>query len=82
MCVSVCVCGGGGVEWSSGIWAGTVSMRECGGFMATRSMIDDLWLDAWMHRSTTIPYSMASLPLSLSLPPSSVLSLSVCPLAT
>ena len=49
VCVCVYVCGGGGVEWCSGIWAGTVSMRECGRFMATRSMIDDLWLDAWMH---------------------------------
>ena len=75
MCLYVC----GGVEWCSGIWAGTVSMRECGGFMATRSMIDDLWLDAWMHRSTTIltPWSPLSppLPLPLSLPLSS---LSLC----
>ena len=83
--MSVCMCRGGGVELCSGIWAGTLSMREYGRFMATRSMIDDLWLDAWMHRSTTIltpwhplspspslPPSLSSpsLPLSPSLPPS------------
>ena len=77
MCVYVC--GGGGVEWCSGIWAGTVSMRECGRFMATRSMIDDLWLDALdaLKHDHSLLHGPPSFPLHPSLPPSPC-SLSLC----
>ena len=55
------MCVGGGAEWCSDIWAGTLSMRECGRFMAK---IDDLWLDGCIEVRPSLLHGPSSPSLS------------------